>query len=89
MEVIFSLNTFLYFFLFLFFAFFPLEVKAYMGKNLFLILTGASEIAWVLTVIAAIKYFIGGWRKINFDYIKFLREDLKSKTTENKENHEK
>ena len=64
-EVIFSLNTFLYYFLLMFFAFFPLEIKAYVGKSLFLILTGASEIAWVLTLISAIKYFIGGWRKIN------------------------
>lgn len=74
-EVVFSLATFVYFFLFLFFAFFPLEIRAFVGENLFFfVITGASEIAWVLTVIAAVKYFINGWKKINFSL-----EDLKEK----------
>ena len=80
-EVIFSLDTFIYFFLFLFFAFFPLVLKQLVGEDIFLIVAGISEIAWVLTVIAAVKYFIAGWKKVNFDGVRFL-QDLKSNKEE-------
>lgn len=61
-KAVFSPQMFGYFFLLMFFAFFPLAVKKNMGKNGWLLLLGVSEIGWVLTVIFAIKYLRKKWK---------------------------